>query len=328
VTEQVRRLPLGDLAATERLAASTAAALPPGALLLLSGPLGAGKTTFVAALARALGSEASVTSPTYTLVHEYPSPSGTIVHVDAYRLSDARRREALDLDEYLERARVVAVEWGGDLSHAYPDAWHLELDREGGGHGAIWRRGGPAPGAPSWRLGIDTATPFLALALWSPATGAAHRHEAALGRDTARALIPELERFLARHGAARGEIAAIGVGVGPGSFTGIRIGIAAALGLGRALGVPVGGADTLAALASAGLADGERGWAVLDARRGFVYAGRYGRRGDTIETLEAPVRRPREELPDDERIVADVAPDAVAVARAADVGLPPSPRYG
>jgi tRNA threonylcarbamoyladenosine biosynthesis protein TsaE len=143
VTGSAPRRALDDLAATARLAQETAAALPHGALLLLSGPLGAGKTTFVRALARALGSDAEVTSPSYTLVHEYPTPHGPLVHVDAYRLGDARSLERLGLDEYLERARAVVVEWGEALLGVYPDALHLEFDRAAGRHGATWRR---APG--------------------------------------------------------------------------------------------------------------------------------------------------------------------------------------
>jgi tRNA threonylcarbamoyladenosine biosynthesis protein TsaE len=141
VSEPGRRRPLDDLAATDALARETAAHLPHGALLLLSGPLGSGKTTFVRALARALGSDADVTSPTYTLVHEYPAPGGPLVHVDAYRLGDAGALARLGLDEYLERARAVVVEWGEPLLEAYPEALHLELDRDGGRHGATWRRG-------------------------------------------------------------------------------------------------------------------------------------------------------------------------------------------
>ena len=111
---------LPDLAATRSLARSTAAALPQGQLLVLSGPLGAGKTTFVAALAAALGSDADVTSPTYTLVHEYPTARGPLVHVDAYRIGpDVDLDAALDLDAYLTRSRAVVVEWGERLL-----AWH------------------------------------------------------------------------------------------------------------------------------------------------------------------------------------------------------------
>lgn len=138
---------LPDLAATRAHAAATAARLPAGALLVLTGPLGAGKTTYVAALAAALGSTADVTSPTYTLVHEYPTPHGPLVHVDAYRLDPALDLDAaLDLGGTLDRARAVVVEWGRALLERHPEAWHLELDRVGERRRAIWHR--PAGGPP------------------------------------------------------------------------------------------------------------------------------------------------------------------------------------
>ena len=130
---------LPDLAATRSLARRTAAVLPEGQLLVVSGPLGAGKTTFVAELAAALGSDAEVTSPTYTLVHEYPTPAGPLVHVDLYRLDAAVDvAAALDLEGYLERARAVVVEWGDRLLVTHPEAWHLCLTREGERRSARW----------------------------------------------------------------------------------------------------------------------------------------------------------------------------------------------
>jgi tRNA threonylcarbamoyladenosine biosynthesis protein TsaE len=137
---------LPDLDATRSLAATTAAALPHGHLLVLSGPLGAGKTAFVAALAAALGSLADVTSPTYTLVHEYPTAQGPLVHVDAYRIDPAVDLDAaLDLDAYLARARAVVVEWGERLLAAHPTAWHLRIERAGERRRASWAPGrGPA----------------------------------------------------------------------------------------------------------------------------------------------------------------------------------------
>ena len=80
---------LTDETATERLAGWLAPRLPEGAVLLLQGPMGAGKTTFVRHLARALGFAGRVTSPTYTLMHTYPTPSGPLLHVDVYRLPEA-----------------------------------------------------------------------------------------------------------------------------------------------------------------------------------------------------------------------------------------------
>jgi tRNA threonylcarbamoyladenosine biosynthesis protein TsaB len=184
------------------------------------------------------------------------------------------------------------------------------------------------PVVPSrFRLGIDTATAWLALAVWSPADGVVHRDEALLDRRLAAAVLPRLDAFLTRHDVARASLEAIGVGTGPGSFTGIRVGVAVALALGRGLGVPVAGGDTLAALALRGLADGESGWVVIDARRSHVYAARYSRRGDRVQPLEAPRRLPRTAIPQGETVIEGVAPDAVHHARVSDAGAPPTPRY-
>jgi tRNA threonylcarbamoyladenosine biosynthesis protein TsaE len=123
---------LPDEAATRAYAADLARRLPPGALLLVDGPLGAGKTTLVAALVAALGGPPRTSSPTYTLVHEYPTPRGPVVHIDAFRLGDPAQLAALGLDDYLDRARLVVVEWGGPLADAYPEAWRLRLERPAG----------------------------------------------------------------------------------------------------------------------------------------------------------------------------------------------------
>jgi tRNA threonylcarbamoyladenosine biosynthesis protein TsaE len=170
---------LPDLAATRSLARSTAAALPQGQLLVLSGPLGAGKTTFVAALAAALGSDADVTSPTYTLVHEYPTPRGPLVHVDAYRLDPGVDLDAaLDLDAYLTRARAVVVEWGERLLAAHPAAWHLTIERREERRRATWE-GGRGPG-PGFGRGSDAADPDAA-----DADPGGHDDPGAGGRDPA-----------------------------------------------------------------------------------------------------------------------------------------------
>ena len=103
------------------------ALLPSGSLLILSGPLGAGKTTLTQQLAKSLGSEAAVSSPTYTLIHEYPTPVGTLVHIDAYRLESIEALLELGLEDYLDRARLVVVEWGDDLKALYPEAYMVKL---------------------------------------------------------------------------------------------------------------------------------------------------------------------------------------------------------
>ena len=178
-------------------------------------------------------------------------------------------------------------------------------------------------------LGLDTATPWRSLALRRLDGGALHRDAELQGRALGTRLLPDLDAFLARHAVHRDAIAAIGVGVGPGSYTGIRIGVAAALGLGRALGVRVSGSGTLEALAFAGLAPGETGWALIDARRGRVHALLALRGEDAVTVIDGPVTCQRGELRTaGARCVEDLAPDAAWHTLGAQDGPPPEPRYG
>jgi tRNA threonylcarbamoyladenosine biosynthesis protein TsaE len=131
VTPLARELP--DKRATSRLAAELAPLLLPGDLLLLAGPLGAGKTFFVRALSRALGLTTSerVTSPTFTLVHEYATEPA-LVHADLYRLEgDERAVFELGLLEKRDDGAVLAVEWGLPFERLLGgDALVVQLERE------------------------------------------------------------------------------------------------------------------------------------------------------------------------------------------------------
>ena len=101
-----------------------------GAVIALHGDLGAGKTTFVQALAAALGVNRPVTSPTFTLVGEYPLPGGgRLVHADLYRLKPGTDLESIGFDEYLNSDDIVAIEWAERAADALPpDAVHLHFD--------------------------------------------------------------------------------------------------------------------------------------------------------------------------------------------------------
>jgi len=100
---------------TRAIAARFAAELKPGAVLLLSGDLGAGKTAFTKGLAEGLGIDpAEVTSPTFTLVHEYRSGRIPLVHVDLYRL-DKVDLDELGMDADLANQGVLAIEWSDRL---------------------------------------------------------------------------------------------------------------------------------------------------------------------------------------------------------------------
>jgi tRNA threonylcarbamoyl adenosine modification protein YjeE len=99
-----------DEAALTALAEDVGRDLPPGAVVWLSGDLGAGKTTFARALARTLGAQEGATSPTYALVHHYDGRRGPIYHVDCFRLVSPE--EARDLDwESLALGDAVLIEW-------------------------------------------------------------------------------------------------------------------------------------------------------------------------------------------------------------------------
>lgn len=80
------------------------------ATFALHGDLGAGKTTFVRGFIQALCGNIAVPSPTFTLIQEYDSPKGTILHVDLYRIHDPSEIQELGLEEYLDKA-IVFIEW-------------------------------------------------------------------------------------------------------------------------------------------------------------------------------------------------------------------------
>jgi tRNA threonylcarbamoyladenosine biosynthesis protein TsaE len=101
--------------ATERAGADLAAHLRPGDVVLVSGDLGAGKTTFVRGAARALGFAGTVSSPTFTIGHRYEAPT-PVAHLDLYRITGLDSEEWGDLEPYFD-GTVAFVEWpehGGD----------------------------------------------------------------------------------------------------------------------------------------------------------------------------------------------------------------------
>ncbi len=104
-----------DEAALEEVAAGVAGVLEPGDVVVLSGDVGAGKTTFVRAAARALGVQERVTSPTYQLARDYEGQVGgrksSINHLDLYRLGGIEDRDVLEVDDYLDSGAVTFVEW-------------------------------------------------------------------------------------------------------------------------------------------------------------------------------------------------------------------------
>ncbi len=99
---------------TIALGRSLAGMLAPPKLVLLRGELGAGKTTLVKGIAEGFqaASEEDVTSPTFTLVHEYRGPEVNVYHIDLYRVDTPRELETLGLDDLVGENNVLLIEWG------------------------------------------------------------------------------------------------------------------------------------------------------------------------------------------------------------------------
>ena len=93
---------------------SLASELSPPLIVLLRGDLGAGKTTLVKGIAEGFGAARAedVTSPTFTLVHEYCGPGVTLYHIDLYRIDTQRDLETLGLDDLLTPNSILLIEWG------------------------------------------------------------------------------------------------------------------------------------------------------------------------------------------------------------------------
>jgi len=106
---------------TKQLGMRLAEELQPGDVILLEGPLGAGKSEFARGVAKGLGVAETVTSPSFTILNVYESGRLPLYHFDWYRLESAEELYELGMDEYLGGAGVALVEWPGQCPEALPE---------------------------------------------------------------------------------------------------------------------------------------------------------------------------------------------------------------
>jgi tRNA threonylcarbamoyladenosine biosynthesis protein TsaE len=128
----LNRVVVADADAMRRLAADVAKRCRAGDVVVLSGPLGAGKTTFTQGLATGLGVAGPVTSPTFVIARVHRSTVGgpDLVHVDAYRLGGLAELEDLDLDASLAES-VTVVEWGEGLAETLStEVVRVQIERD------------------------------------------------------------------------------------------------------------------------------------------------------------------------------------------------------
>lgn len=114
---------------TEQLGMRFAEKLPGGAVVAMYGDLGAGKTAFVRGMARGLGLDCRVSSPTFTIVNEYLGKR-ELIHFDMYRLSSADELFDIGWEDYLARGGVCAVEWSENVADAMQGAISVRIGRD------------------------------------------------------------------------------------------------------------------------------------------------------------------------------------------------------
>ena len=251
-----------------------------GWLIGLSGGLGAGKTQLVSGLARGLGAAERAPSPTFALVHEYRGGRLPLFHVDLYRLATREQIIAAGLESYLVRPRGVAVvEW---------------IERWLGARAFHWPGNTAAcKSKPSARRSGKFFMKILAVEFSSECRSAALLQGGELLGHAAetggRRVIGLVEQALQQAGCEREEVETIAVGLGPGSYAGIRGAIAFAQGWQLGLGVNLVGVSSVECLAAR--AEMEKIFGpvniVVDAQRNEFYLARFEIRAGRAPTGRA-----------------------------------------
>lgn len=108
---------------TQKLAKFLAKFLEEEDVILLDGDLGAGKTTFTQSLAKALGIEEVVNSPTFTIVNEYEFNKGVLYHFDLYRIEEAEELFDIGFEEYFSKEGIIVIEWAEKFINEIPQPW-------------------------------------------------------------------------------------------------------------------------------------------------------------------------------------------------------------
>jgi len=117
---------------TEAFGSRLACRLGPGSVIALSGGLGAGKTCLVKGIALALGVDENITSPTYTIINEYPLDTCSLYHIDAYRLNGDEDFDSTGAGGCFSAGGITIIEWSDRIPGSVPaDAIHIEIEISG-----------------------------------------------------------------------------------------------------------------------------------------------------------------------------------------------------
>jgi tRNA threonylcarbamoyladenosine biosynthesis protein TsaE len=127
----MRRIVTRSAEETEAAGEAFAARLTPGSVVAIAGTLGSGKTRFVVGICRGLGARGNISSPTFTIINEYPAPAGTVIHADLYRIRSVAELAEIGLQEYFTREYVTLIEWP-ELAERLLPAERIEVRCEHG----------------------------------------------------------------------------------------------------------------------------------------------------------------------------------------------------
>ena len=249
----------GSRAETAALGERLAKVLRSGSLVLFTGGLGAGKTAFCEGIARGLGCTDEVSSPTFAIVNVYRGPQ-PFAHFDMYRISTMEDLQATGFFDYLDDGAVVAAEWSENVAPlvAGEPAVHVDiavLDEH--------RRRITIEGA------LDSAGKTAGIAILRDSR-LIYECYLATGHTHSETLLCLCKNAFDAAGLSPAEIDVFAAAAGPGSFTGLRIGLAAVKGLAFPHDTPCAAVSTLEALAYSAAVEGTL-LCALDARRGEVY---------------------------------------------------------
>ena len=253
---------------TEQLGEQVARKLPRGTVIAYTGELGMGKTAFTRGLARGLGCRGRVTSPTFTIVNEYEGDI-PLFHFDLYRLGSSDELFDIGWEDYLARGGVCRrmERAGRGRLRRFHRAHRLPAQRAARRLARHHHHGG---GRLMKILALETSAKSVSTAVVENGAPLAYAYQCT-GLTHSRTLMPMVYAMLKNAELTLGDMDAVAVAAGPGSFTGLRIGIAAVKGLAWAADKPCLGVSTLEAMAQ-NLAhmDGLLVCA-MDARRNQVY---------------------------------------------------------
>ena len=307
---------------THAVAAAVAAVSRSGDVIVLAGEMGAGKTAFAQGFGAALGIGEPITSPTFTLVHSYDLDGAVrgiraMHHADLYRLDRTSEVADLALGELAEFGGVVLVEWGDVLEGVFGDHLTIHLDQDPdddtdelaldrariidvAGTGSTWALTlglltQPTGGIHVLILGIETATERVSVSIGGH-EGVIGLFEVTKGRRHAETLVPAIEFVCAQSGIELDEISVVAVDVGPGLFTGMRVGLASAKAIAQALRIPMIGITSLDLLAFPCRHTDRVIVPVIDARKGEVFYAMYRQVPGGVQQVAEPAVGPVEDL--------------------------------